>query len=95
MEFSQMAMCGLDCGVCIYKKDNSCPGCSALKGKMFWGRCRVALCCAKKNLAHCGQCKFFPCDKLMSFAYDKEHGDADGSRIQNIKNRMKQEKDNQ
>jgi len=78
----EMARCGLDCGNCDWRERCSCPGCQAAMGHMFHGECEVALCSIGKGLDHCGQCTDFPCEILNRFAFDKEHGDPEGSRIQ-------------
>ena len=58
----------------------NCAGCVSIKIP-FWGEaCALKDCCEKRNLAHCGLCKMFPCELLKKFSYDKEHGD-DGKRI--------------
>jgi hypothetical protein len=78
------ARCGIYCGDCDYREKMNCPGCSAATGKMFWGKCEVALCCMDKGLDHCGLCPDFPCDTLRGFADDAEQGD-DGQRIRNAR----------
>jgi len=80
MADSFMAMCGIDCGECSYREPNSCPGCKAAEGKLFWGECEVAKCCIGKGLAHCGGCQELPCETLKEYAYHPDHGD-NGKRI--------------
>jgi hypothetical protein len=76
--------CGILCSKCAWKDKVKCPGCIACKGVPFHGNCRVAMCCLAKKLEHCGQCDQFPCEVLIEFAYDKEHGD-NGTRIGQLK----------
>lgn len=72
--------CGLLCGECEYREQTGCPGCLQIH-KPFWGEsCPVKACCESKDLAHCGQCRDFPCALLNQFAHDPEQGDA-GARI--------------
>lgn len=92
MDNNLKAMCGLECEKCSYREPNNCPGCVAAQGKMYWGECPVAVCCRDKELAHCAHCTKFPCKSLESFAYDATHGDAEGSRILNLKKRLKEGK---
>lgn len=80
-----LAMCGLECGTCDWRESTGCPGCHEGRGKMFWGECALAACCLGKGLPHCGLCAEFPCGQLEAFAYDKEHGDPQGSRINNLR----------
>ena len=76
--------CGLQCNNCEWVPKTNCPGCLSTNGKPFWGECSVALCCINSDLPHCGVCKDFPCEKLLDFAYDSEHGD-NGERIETLK----------
>lgn len=78
----EMARCGLDCGRCDWRERMQCPGCQAAGGHMFHGDCPVALCSIAKGLLHCGACADLPCDILTRYAFDPEHGDPQGSRIQ-------------
>ena len=49
-------------------------------GKPFHGECPVAICCQNKDFIHCGECPNIPCELLMKYSLDKEHGD-NGMRI--------------
>ena len=63
-----ISVCGNDCDICNFKKDNKCEGCriSAPKGECVWGgRCELYDCAMGKNLPHCGKCEDFPCQKLI------------------------------
>ena len=82
--------CGLKCNECEWVTKTNCPGCLKVHGKPAWGECRVAICCESHNLLHCGKCESFPCEKLLAFAYDKEHGD-DGQRIETLKKWLSEE----
>lgn len=76
--------CGILCEECHYKEEVDCKGCVNID-KPFWGEsCPVKSCCENKSLAHCGQCKLFPCELLIQFAYDEEQGDG-GKRIEQCK----------
>lgn len=84
MKPTYQSYCGIQCDECKYREKFNCSGCLAMKGKPFWGECKVAMCCIEKELKHCGKCEKFPCELLNSFAYDKEQGD-DGKRIENLR----------
>ena len=72
--------CGLLCSACGYREPMNCGGCTAIS-RPFWGEsCPVKSCCEEKGLAHCGQCREFPCGLLKQFAYDEKQGDG-GQRI--------------
>ena len=81
-QVKEMARCGLDCGSCDWRERCNCPGCQAACGHMFHGDCTVSLCSIGKGLAHCGECPDMPCEALTRFAFDPEHGDPQGSRIE-------------
>jgi len=66
-----ISMCGIDCDLCEFKKENKCEGCrvSAPKGECVWGgRCELHDCADGKDLPHCGKCGDFPCAKLEEWA---------------------------
>jgi len=68
--------CGDFCGNCLYytkQRTPHCPGCDASKGRLFWGNCQVYPCAKEHKVAHCGECKDFPCDTLVS-QFDPEYG---------------------
>lgn len=67
--------CGLCCSACSYREPCHCGGCIESKGHPFHGECPVARCTREKKLDHCGQCKAFPCELLMQYSCDPEHGD--------------------
>jgi len=90
MSSEDLAICGLDCAACGYREPTGCPGCVAARGKLFWGECDMAGCCIGKGLDHCGQCPSFACEDLTAAAHDPEHGDAEGSRIINLRRRLAQ-----
>ncbi len=75
-----MAICGIDCDKCEYRKPKSCRGCREMAGDMFWGTCDLAKCCIKKALDNCGQCSEFPCKILQEYA-----GAKNPERIQNLR----------
>lgn len=75
--------CGIRCSEKDCKKEFGldCPGCAkALDAP--WGHCPIKACCETKGLLHCGECGEFPCGMLHDFAYDKEHGDGTGERLE-------------
>ncbi len=84
----EIAMCGLDCRNCGWRIRVGCPGCKAAMGHMSYGNCAVALCCIDKEIDHCGLCAEFPCELLNRFAFDKEHGDPEGTRIATLRKMM-------
>ncbi len=83
MDQQLIAMCGAYCGTCEWRPKTDCPGCLALKGKMFWGTCDVATCAVNKGLDHCGLCPEVPCATLQGLFDDPEHGD-NGERLANL-----------
>lgn len=85
MDKAMIAYCGNYCGSCAWRESAGCPGCKATGGKPFWGECDKASCCMEKKYEHCGGCPQLPCQKLLDFFGDEEHGD-DGVRLRNLKN---------
>lgn len=76
MDEKLLAPCGIHCGVCPYftkERTPYCPGCDALKGRPFWGECKLYTCAADHEVEHCGLCTEFPCDLFVN-QYDPEHG---------------------
>jgi hypothetical protein len=73
--------CGIICDTEICKKafGVDCAGCININ-QPFWGECDIKTCCESKKLDHCGLCSEFPCETLVEYANDKEHGDG-GERI--------------
>jgi len=68
--------CGTLCTDCGFYKgieEPRCPGCTALKGKPFWGECGVYACTKDKDVKHCGACGVFPCSKFIE-QYDPSYG---------------------
>lgn len=72
--------CGIRCTPCTYRAAAGCAGCIRID-RPFWGVCPLKSCAEERGLAHCGLCGAFPCETLHAFAYDKEHGEGDGSRL--------------
>ena len=71
-----LAPCGTYCGLCPYfRKERTphCSGCGTVKGRPFWGECRLYACSRDHEVEHCGLCKDFPCDLFIN-QYDPEHG---------------------
>ncbi len=83
MDREMIGMCGAYCGLCKWVEKTGCKGCQHNKGKMFWGTCAVAVCCADKGLMHCGLCPDVPCQVLQEAFDEPEHGD-DGERLANL-----------
>jgi len=79
-----MGRCGCDCEGCRHRETDGCPGCQAAQGKMFWGECELAICCATKGHDHCGQCREFPCARLQQYSDDPDQGD-NGERIRTLR----------
>ena len=78
--------CGLHCTGCEYKKTCGCGGCIETNGHPFHGECPVAVCCQDKGIVHCGECPDIPCELLMQYSCDPEHGDTpQGARIEQCK----------
>ena len=80
-----LSSCGIECDACAYKTSHSCPGCSAHRGKPFWGNRDLFACADGKTLPHCGGCGEFPCEKLIT-AHKNENPDGNGIEIQNLMN---------
>lgn len=79
--------CGLSCATCDYKEASGCKGCIATEGHPFYGECKIAECNKKKQIRFCGECGDFPCDILVQYSNDEEHGDnPKGARIERCKN---------
>lgn len=76
--------CGICCTVCTFAEATGCKGCTNIT-QPFWGDCPLKTCCEGRGLRHCGECGQFPCATLHAFAYDKEHGEGDGSRLENCR----------
>ena len=78
--------CGIVCDTAACKEafGVDCAGCVNIK-QPFHGECPVKICCENKKHGHCGLCTEFPCDLLKKFAFDEEHGDSEGSRIEQCK----------
>ena len=78
--------CGLDCTVCEWKEPCNCNGCVSTKGLPFHCKekaCPVAMCAINKKVLFCGRCEDFPCQQLIDYSYDSEHGDTPcGARIE-------------
>ncbi len=80
MAKTMMSSCGLDCGACKFhsgEKQPSCVGCTAIKGKPFWGACPTYKCAEEHKVKHCGSCGEFPCEKFIA-AFDPN--DPEGQR---------------
>ena len=67
--------CGLLCTTCSFKESHGCIGCIESNGEPFHGKCPVATCCQEQKLVHCGECAKMPCELLISYSCDPEHGD--------------------
>lgn len=75
--------CGILCASCDFRNKCGCGGCIETDGHPFYGACSVANCCKNKDVEFCGECSEFPCDLLMRFSCDPEHGDnPKGARIE-------------
>ena len=68
-ETGLLTPCGLDCGECewhVGERQPSCPGCEAVEGRPFWGRCGTFTCAEEHGVMHCGVCGEFPCGQFVS-----------------------------
>ena len=82
-----ISVCGIDCDSCNFKKENQCKGCriSAAEGKCVWGgRCETHDCAVNQGLYHCGECKDFPCQRLLDI-HKSENPDGNGVEIENLR----------
>ena len=78
--------CGILCFSCDFREKCNCGGCIETNGHPFYGKCAVAKCCQNKKHNHCGECTEFPCELLIKFSCDPEHGDTPrGARIEQCK----------
>ncbi len=69
-----LGACGIVCGHCKYL-GQPCLGCGRQQGKPFHGgACEVYACVAVRGLEHCGECSEFPCERIVAFATDPQHG---------------------
>ncbi len=71
-----LAPCGTNCSLCSYyrkERNPHCPGCGMVRGRPFWGECKLYTCSIDHEVEHCGLCKDFPCDLFVN-QYDPEHG---------------------
>jgi Protein of unknown function (DUF3795) len=68
--FSLIAPCGMNCGVCMayLREKNKCPGCRGEDSKktVTRVRCKIKPCdiFKKDNARFCFECGDFPCEKL-------------------------------
>jgi len=61
--------CGVYCGTCpVFTRDrNPCPGAEVNRERCE--KCKsFHLCCEKRGIEHCYECKAFPCSKLKNFS---------------------------
>ena len=78
--------CGILCVSCEFREKYGCGGCIETGGHPFYGECSVANCCKNKGVTYCGECSDFPCELLVKFSCDPEHGDnPKGARIEQCK----------
>lgn len=69
MEF--IGCCGVDCSACGDFHTGKCPGCR----KSVWeegDECLPVACCKQKDIACCGQCPAFPCERMAGFYQESE-----------------------
>lgn len=72
MAKTMMSPCGLDCCGCEWHtggRQPKCAGCTANKGKPFWGACPTYACVQEHEAKHCGVCAEFPCERFVN-AFD-------------------------
>ena len=44
------SICGIDCDLCKFKKEQNCKGCKTIKGNVFWGECDLYKCNSQKKI---------------------------------------------
>ena len=79
-----LSRCGIECDTAACKTafGVDCAGCVNI-AQPFHGACPVKECCEGRGHTHCGQCVDVPCELLMQYSCDPEHGDKPmGKRIQ-------------
>ena len=67
--YGRIPACGVFCGGCpIYTREKKpCPGAESNSERCE--RCKsYHLCCKSRGIAHCYQCKTFPCSRFKAFA---------------------------
>lgn len=78
--------CGLSCVRCDCREKCNCGGCIATEGHPFHGECEIAECAKNKSIRFCGECEKFPCEIIIRYSNDDEHGDVPkGARIERCK----------
>jgi hypothetical protein len=75
--------CGDFCGKCP-NYSQECAGCIP----SLHQECFFIQCCMKRSLEHCGLCKDFPCETLVTFIPDDRPECPPGYHIQNLTERM-------
>jgi hypothetical protein len=69
-----LGACGIVCSHCKFL-GQPCLGCVRQQGKPFHGgTCEIYACVAAHGLEHCGECSEFPCERIVAFATDPDHG---------------------
>ena len=55
------SLCGLNCGLCVMRLGNYCPGCGGGEGNQS---CKIARCSMEHgNPMYCFQCEAYPCER--------------------------------
>lgn len=96
---ADISCCGCVCSEC---KDygQSCAGCSAIRGKVFWAGqlgedvCPIYACCvSQKGHEDCGQCGNLPCEVYHRcadpFMTKEQHEQFVAERVSVLKSRKK------
>ncbi|MBU1219761.1 DUF3795 domain-containing protein [Myxococcota bacterium] len=92
----ELSVCGVDCSECEFFKNQTCAGCNAIKGKVFWTThlntdvCPIYSCVSTvKNVDDCGKCGDVPCKiwkDLRDPAWDdQQHAESIRKRLDNLK----------
>ncbi len=74
MDLDSIGFCGVDCAACPDLLRKKCPGCRQSR----WpdgDPCMPVACCARRQIACCGQCAVFPCPEMRAF-YGESEGHA-------------------
>jgi hypothetical protein len=80
----QAGRCGEYCGKCSHY-GIACMGCTY----KLHTDCYFAICCAEREIEHCGECPSFPCQRLAKFAPDSRPGNVRGEHLTNLRARLR------
>lgn len=80
---TEIAYCGLFCGACGGlqdtvkaggQKEGACLGCKSDVLGGHCAKCKVRACAKSRQIANCGLCAEYPCDKIKEYHNDEKEG---------------------